>query len=119
MTILAICAVILVALLHVGFLVLEMFLWSRPIGQRVFGLPPDVTAASASLAANQGLYNSFLAAGLVRGVLLVQQHKTPAYQPGLIRSVKLGRNLSCAPHFYVDALQALPASASKSSFWPV
>lgn len=60
----------LVALLHAGFLVLEMFLWKTPTGRRVFGLSPDVMAASASLAANQGLYNGFLAAGLVWGLLL-------------------------------------------------
>jgi putative membrane protein len=59
-----------VALLHAGFLVLEMFLWKTPTGRRVFGLPPDVMAASAPLAANQGLYNGFLAAGLVWGLLL-------------------------------------------------
>jgi putative membrane protein len=60
----------LVALLHAGFLVLEMFLWKTPTGRRVFGLPPDVMAASAPLAANQGLYNGFLAAGLVWGLVL-------------------------------------------------
>jgi len=70
MTILANIAVLLVALLHAAFLVLEMFLWSKPIGQRVFGLPPEVMAASAPLAANQGLYNGFLAAGLVWGLFL-------------------------------------------------
>lgn len=63
-------AVALVALLHVGFLVLEMFLWTRPIGRRVFGLPPDLMAATAPLAANQGLYNGFVAAGLVWGLAL-------------------------------------------------
>ncbi len=70
MTILANIAVALVALLHSAFLVLEMFLWSKPIGHRVFGLPPDVMAASAPLAANQGLYNGFMAAGLVWGLSL-------------------------------------------------
>jgi putative membrane protein len=62
--------VAVVALLHLGFLVLEMFLWKKPVGRRVFGLPPDFMVASASLAANQGLYNGFLAAGLVWGLLL-------------------------------------------------
>jgi putative membrane protein len=62
--------VAVVALLHLGFLVLEMFLWTKPVGRRVFGLPPDFMVASASLAANQGLYNGFLAAGLVWGLLL-------------------------------------------------
>ena len=70
MTTLASLLVGLVALLHAGFLVLEMFLWKTPAGRRVFGLPPDVMAASAPLAANQGLYNGFLAAGLVWGLLL-------------------------------------------------
>ena len=46
-----------------------MFLWTRPTGQRVFGLPRDVMASSAALAANQGLYNGFIAAGLVWGLL--------------------------------------------------
>ena len=70
MSILADAALLVVALLHIAFLVLEMFLWSKPIGRRVFGLPPDVMAASAPLAANQGLYNGFLATGLLWGLLL-------------------------------------------------
>ncbi len=70
MTTAASLAVAFVALLHAGFLVLEMFLWNKPVGHRFFGLPPDVMAASAPLAANQGLYNGFLAAGLVWGLVL-------------------------------------------------
>jgi putative membrane protein len=54
-----------VALEHVAFLFLEMFLWSRPLGLRVFGQTQAQANASAKLAANQGLYNGFLAAGLV------------------------------------------------------
>jgi putative membrane protein len=61
--------VCVVALLHVGFLVLEMFLWTGPIGARVFALTPEFAAQSAVLAANQGLYNGFLAAGLIWGAL--------------------------------------------------
>lgn len=55
----------LVALEHVGFLVLEMFLWSKPTGRRVFGLSAEDAARMKVLAANQGLYNGFLAAGLI------------------------------------------------------
>lgn len=62
--------VALVALLHVYFMTLEMFLWDRPFGRRTFGLTPEFSAASKSLAANQGLYNGFLAAGLVWGLFL-------------------------------------------------
>lgn len=69
MSIAAAVVVALVALAHLGFLILEMFLWTRPIGRRVFGLPAEVMAASAPLAANQGLYNGFLAAGLIWGLL--------------------------------------------------
>jgi len=65
MSLVASVLVALVALLHLGFLVLEMFLWTKPIGRRIFGLPPDVMKGSAALAANQGLYNGFLAAGLI------------------------------------------------------
>jgi putative membrane protein len=70
MTTAASLAVAFVALLHAAFLVLEMFLWNKPVGHRVFGLAPDVMAAAAPLAANQGLYNGFLSAGLVWGLSL-------------------------------------------------
>ena len=60
----------LVALLHAYFLVLEMFLWDKPYGMRTFKLTPEFAAASKGLAANQGLYNGFLVAGLVWGLYL-------------------------------------------------
>ena len=62
---LAIGLTIIVALLHVYFLVLEMFLWTTPTGRRVFHTTEEFALASKALAANQGLYNGFLAAGLV------------------------------------------------------
>jgi putative membrane protein len=55
----------LVALLHLYFLVLEMFLWESPVGRRAFGLTAEMARATKTLAANQGLYNGFLAAGLI------------------------------------------------------
>ena len=60
----------LVALLHIYFLVLEMFLWDKPIGLKVFGQTKEEAFASKTLAANQGLYNGFLAAGLIWGLSL-------------------------------------------------
>lgn len=57
--------VALVAIEHLYILVLEMFLWTKPAGLRAFGLTPEFAAQSAALAANQGLYNGFLAAGLI------------------------------------------------------
>jgi len=62
---LALALVGLVAVAHVGFLVLEMFLWRTPFGRRVFGTSADDADKMATLAANQGLYNGFLAAGLL------------------------------------------------------
>jgi putative membrane protein len=62
--------VALVALLHVWFLVLEMFLWDKPLGLKTFRQTPESAATTKVLAANQGLYNGFLAAGLVWGLCL-------------------------------------------------
>jgi putative membrane protein len=62
--------VALIALLHVYILVLEMFLWEKPAGLRAFGQTREAAAASKVLAANQGLYNGFLAAGLFWGLSL-------------------------------------------------
>jgi putative membrane protein len=68
MRIIALLLVAIVALSHIGFLVLEMFYWDDPLGQRTFGTTPEFAAASKVLAANQGLYNGFLAAGLLWGL---------------------------------------------------
>lgn len=62
--------VALVALLHLYFLVLEMFLWDKPRGLKTFGNTAEQAAATKVLAANQGLYNGFLAAGLIWGLIL-------------------------------------------------
>ena len=62
-------AVVAVALLHVYFLVLEMFLWDKPAGLRAFAMTPEIAKITKTLAGNQGLYNGFLAAGLIWGLL--------------------------------------------------
>jgi putative membrane protein len=67
---LATILVAFVALLHVYFLVLEMFLWTKPAGLRAFGLTREQAEQSRVLAMNQGLYNGFLAAGLLWGLSL-------------------------------------------------
>jgi len=61
--------VALVAIEHLYILVLEMFLWTEPAGLRAFGLTPEFAEQTAVLAANQGLYNGFLAAGLIWGLI--------------------------------------------------
>jgi putative membrane protein len=58
----------LVAISHIGILILEMFFWNHPIGQRIFSMTPEVAESSSVLAMNQGLYNGFLAAGLFWGL---------------------------------------------------
>ena len=68
MTWIATALVVVVAALHLYFLVLEMFLWKTPFGRRTFGMTAELAESTATLAANQGLYNGFLAAGLVWGL---------------------------------------------------
>lgn len=60
----------LIGALHIYILVLEMALWDRPAGRRAFGLTPEFAAQTKAMAANQGLYNGFLAAGLFAGLML-------------------------------------------------
>ena len=69
MSIITTITISIVIILHILFLILEMFLWNTPYGRKTFGLSEDYAKKSASLAANQGLYNGFLAAGLLWGLL--------------------------------------------------
>src|SRR5258708_24803498 len=62
--------VAVVAALHIVFFILESFCWTTPLGKRVFGLTPELAEGSKALAMNQGLYNAFLAAGLIWGLVL-------------------------------------------------
>lgn len=65
MTILENILISIVALLHLAFLILEMKFWTHPLGMKIFRTDPEFAQRSAALAANQGLYNGFLAAGLI------------------------------------------------------
>ena len=69
MSVIPLIAVALVALLHIYIMILEMFLWTGPRGQKAFGLTPEFAQQTKALAANQGLYNGFLAAGLIWGLV--------------------------------------------------
>jgi putative membrane protein len=70
----SIVLVSLVALLHFYFLILEMFLWAKPFGRKVFGNSVEKAKTTATLAANQGLYNGFLASGLIWGLIHPDPH---------------------------------------------
>ena len=105
--------VLLVALLHVGFLVLEMFFWTKPVGMKIFRQRPEKARDSAVLAKNQGLYNGFLAAGLIWSVL--QADAAFAFQlkmfflgcvlvAGIYGAVTVNKRI-----FFVQALPALIA----------
>lgn len=59
----------LVAVLHIGFFTLEMFFWDHPVGRRIFDMTPEQSATSAPLAMQQALYNGFLVAGLIWGII--------------------------------------------------
>ncbi len=65
----AIVLTVIVAAIHLYIVVLEMALWDKPAGRRAFGTTPEFAAATKVLAANQGLYNGFLAAGLIWGLV--------------------------------------------------
>lgn len=69
MTLIASVLVGLIALLHVYIMVLEMFLWTTPRAMKAFGTTPELAAQTRVMAGNQGLYNGFLAAGLIWGLI--------------------------------------------------
>lgn len=102
-----------VALLHGYFLVLEMFLWTKPYGRRVFNLTPEKAEATRMLAANQGLYNGFLAAGLIWGLVLgAEGHAIRCFflgcvvVAGIFGAATVGRKI-----LYVQAVPAAVAVA--------
>jgi len=66
-----IAVAVLVVLQHLGFFVLETFLWQKPVGMKIFRLTPEKAAITAPLARNQGVYNAFLAAGILWGLATV------------------------------------------------
>ncbi|MDC7802151.1 DUF1304 domain-containing protein [Stenotrophomonas geniculata] len=72
MSLIALLLTVLVAVLHLYFLVLEMFLWTRPLGLKTFRNTLEKAETTRVLAANQGLYNGFLAAGIVLGLVMAQ-----------------------------------------------
>ena len=101
--------VLLVALVHVWFMVLEMLLWDHPVGRRIFDMTPEVSAASAVLAANQGLYNGFLAAGLLWGLLAGRREVKVFFLACIVVAGVYGGITAKITILYVQALPALVA----------
>ena len=107
----------LVAALHLYFLALEMFLWRRPLGRRVFGTTEAEAESTATLAANQGLYNGFLAAGLVWSLLAPPALRSPlatfftacVIVAGIFGAITVNRRILF--------VQALPAALALAAVW--
>ena len=101
----------LIAVLHLWFLTLEMYFWRKPLGLKTFRMSQQKADDSATLAANQGLYNGFLAAGLIWGLLAT--HETFAIRlfflscvvlAGIFGALTVSRRI-----FFIQALPALVA----------
>jgi putative membrane protein len=110
--------VALVALLHIYFLALEMFFWTRPLGLKTFRNSPEKAADSAVLAANQGLYNGFLSAGLVWGLL--QPNAAFAFQIRvffLICVIVAGLYGAASVSRKILFVQAAPAALALALLW--
>lgn len=97
----------LVAALHTWFLILEMFLWTKPIGLKTFSMTAEVAEASATLAANQGLYNGFLVAGLLWGLLAKKRDVVIFFLSCVIVAGVFG---AATAKFSILFVQALPAA---------
>jgi len=109
MKILTALAILVVAALHVGFLILEMVLWEQPAGLAVFGMTAEQAASTAVLAANQGLYNGFLAAGLIWGVFAKKHDVVFVFLIFVIIAGVYGAMTASSTILYVQAAPALLA----------
>lgn len=109
MSMLAVVLITIVAILHVGFLVLEMFLWTRPYGLKVFRQSPEKAEQSKVLAANQGLYNGFLAAGLLWAAATGQRDVALFLLACVVIAGAYGAATVNRRIFFVQALPALLA----------
>lgn len=107
----------LVAILHLGFLIMEMFLWKKPIGLKIFRIDAQFAEKSAALAANQGLYNGFLSAGLFWSLCANPEMAIQlkffflgcVVIAGIYGAVTVGKNILF--------IQALPAALALVAVW--
>lgn len=113
---LAIVLILLVALLHLWFLTLEMFLWQKPAGLKTFHNSPEKAATTAVLAANQGLYNGFLAAGLL-WALFSGAELLPRATFFLCCVVIAGAYGAASVSRRILYVQALPAALALAALW--
>jgi len=119
MRMISLLLIFFVALVHVGFLVLEMFYWNHPIGREIFNMTPEVSASSAILAANQGLYNGFLAAGLLWGLVSGRRDVKVFFLGCVIVAGVYGGLTAKMSILYIQGLPALLALLAVLSARPV
>ena len=103
--------VVLVGLLHLWFMVLEMLLWTRPLGLKTFRNSPERAEATKVLAANQGLYNGFIAAGLFYAAITASREFAMFFLVCVVIAGLYGAWSVSRRIFYVQALPALIALA--------
>ena len=106
--------VALVAALHFGFMILEMVFWDHPLGRKIFRMTPEVSASSKVLAANQGLYNGFLVAGLVWALMTDRLDLKIFFLACVIVAGVYGA-LTVKPRILY--IQALPAALALAATW--
>ena len=114
MSVIAAVLVVLVAVLHAWFLVLEMFLWTRPAGLKTFRNTPEKAETTRVLATNQGLYNGFLAAGLLWGLVTAQWNVVVFFLLCVVVAALYGAWSVSRRIFYV---QGVPAIAALAAIW--
>ena len=114
MSVIAAVLVVLVAVLHAWFLVLEIFLWTRPAGLKTFRNTPEKAETTRVLAANQGLYNGFLAAGLLWGLVTAQWNVVVFFLLCVVVAALYGAWSVSRRIFYV---QGVPAIAALAAIW--
>lgn len=114
MDLIATVLVALVALLHGYFLVLEMFLWTRPLGLKTFRNTPEKAETTRVLAANQGLYNGFLAAGLLWGLITAQWNVVVFFLLCVVVAALYG---AWSVNQRIFVVQGVPAIAALVAVW--
>ena len=114
MSIITLTLIALVALLHAYFLVLEMFLWTRPLGMKVFRLTREKAESTKVLAANQGLYNGFLAAGLMWSILGERRDVATFFLACVVVAGVFG---AATVNKRILLVQAVPALLALAALW--
>jgi len=114
MSVVTLLLIALVALLHAYFLVLEMFLWTRPLGMKVFRLTREKAESTKALAANQGLYNGFLAAGLVWSIIGERRDVATFFLACVVIAGVYG---AATVNKRIFVVQAVPALLALAALW--